>query len=482
MRGVKVALRDDNSLQTSCTRAWPSSSRHKEESIQMRSFTARRLLLVCSLTACAAALIAPGVASAGFTTGHCEGASIKANGATLQKKAQELWNKEFNNNALENACELKAGAPTVTYTGTGSGPGLESWGNGAGAGKGNFSAENAYVGTDEPPNKEQKEAIEKEGTGGKLLTIPVVQGAVAIIVHLPTGCTVKDKVAPGRLVLSNGTLEKIFHGTLTAWTAIRDSKEKVKGKKGACNVPIKRVVRLEGSGTTSIFKKYLNLAQGEEFNVEGVGLTTWKKLAESNVNTTWPEEKADPVIRGKGGGGVVKEVEATPSTIGYAVIADARAAFGAPTAEKFWAEIQNGTFMKGKKVLPTYAEPANNGETTTKGSANCAETLYTDGKNKFPPASTEAVWNEVTTSLTEPHYTICGFSYDLSMTKFEGYGVASGHEATDSSSRTALDYLNFALTGGQPLLEGNDYLGLPENAAGKVLKIAREGVAKISFS
>ncbi|HWX74794.1 MAG TPA: substrate-binding domain-containing protein [Solirubrobacteraceae bacterium] len=431
--------------------------------------------------------MAPSVASAGFTTGHCEGPSIKANGATLQKKAQELWNKEFNNAALTSggACELKAGIPTVTYTGTGSGPGLESWGNGAGAGKGNFSFENAYVGTDEPPNEEQKTAIEKEGTGGKLLTIPVVQAAVAIIVHLPAGCTVKDKVAPGRFVFSNATLEGIFHGTITSWAAIKDAKEKVKGKKGACNAPIKRVVRLEGSGTTSIFKKYLNLQNSGEFGAvcEGKPITTtWKKLAESAVNTCWPEEAADPVIHGKGGGGVVAAVAATESTIAYANLADARATFGAPTGQMFWAEIENGSFKKGKKSVATFAEPAGNGETTAKGIPNCTETLYTDGKNKFPPTSTEKVWNEVTTSLVEPHYTICGFSYDLSSTKFEGYGVASGHPATDASSRTASDYLHFELEGGQKLLEGNDYLGLPENAEGHVLKIAKEGAEKISFS
>jgi ABC-type phosphate transport system substrate-binding protein len=425
--------------------------------------------------------VAPGIASAEIKAKHCEGVSIEANGATLQKKAQELWNKEFNNAGLEGegACKLNGkGEPTVKYTGTGSGPGLESWGAGAGAGKGKFGPKNAFVGTDEPPNEEQKEQIEKEG-GGKLLTIPVVQGAVAIIVHLPAGCTVKDKIAPGRLVLGNATLEKIFHGTLTSWTAIKDGKEKLKGKKGACNAPIKRVVRLEGSGTTSIFKKYLNLEEPNEFLVEGES-TTWKKLAESTKNTVWPEEKADPVLKGKGGGGVVAEVAAHESTIGYAVIADARATFGAPTGQTFWAEIENGTAKKGKKTIVTYAEPANNGETTTKGSANCKETLYTDGKNKFPPETTEKRWNEVTTSLAEPNYTICGFSYDLSLTKFEGAG--KGEAGTDESTRTALDYLTFALTGGQKLLEGNDYLGLPENASGHVLKIATEGLAKISFS
>jgi ABC-type phosphate transport system substrate-binding protein len=451
----------------------------------MRSFSTRRLRLVSAVTACsAAALVAPGVASAGFSTGHCEGPSIKANGATFQGLAQKIWNKEFNNTALTGACELKSGAPTVSYSETGSGPGLESWGNGAGAGKGNFNAENAYVGTDEPPNLEQKEAIEKEGTGGKLLTIPVVQGAEAIIVHLPKGCTVKDKVVPGRLVLSNATLEKIFHGTETSWTAIRDSKEKVKGKKGACNQPIKRVVRLEGSGTTSIFKKYMNLQEPNEFNVEGIGNTTWKKLAESNVNITWPEEKADPVLRGKGGGGEAAEVAAHESTIGYVDLAHARSngAFTAGTPEEFWVELENGSFKKGHKTLPTYADPASNGDVATKAQSNCEEELYTDGHNKFPPASTEKLWNEVTTSLTEPHYTLCGFSYDLSTTKMEGYGVASGHPATDGSARTAADYLQFALEGGETALVGSDFLGLPENAEGHVLKIAKEGVAKISFS
>jgi ABC-type phosphate transport system substrate-binding protein len=453
----------------------------------MRSFS-RRLRLASVLTACAAAaLVAPGVASA---TGHCEGPSIEGNGATFQGPAQKLWNTGFNNTLLTGSCEVgkfKVGEPTVTYKETGSGPGLKSWGNGA-PGTGDFSAKNAFVGTDEPPNKEQKENIEKEGevTSGKLLTIPVVQGADTIVVHLPTGCTVKDKVAPGRLVLSNASLERIFHGTLINWKEIKDSKEKFKGKKGACNVPIKRVVRKEGSGTTSIFKKYLNLetvAQGaEEFEVEGIGKTTWKKLAESNTNTTWPEEKADPVVPAAGGGAMASTVFSTPSTIGYVDLAHARkAGFGAATGEIMWAEIEHGTFLKGKKVLPTYAEPSSDGESTVAAQSNCEETLYTDGKNKFPPVSTESLWNEVTTSLVEPNYPICGFSYDLSTTKFKGYGVASGKPATEESVQTADDYLKFELSGGAGQLVGSDYLGLPENAGGKVKKIAEEGLLKIAF-
>jgi ABC-type phosphate transport system substrate-binding protein len=458
----------------------------------MRSFSARRLRLGCALTACsAAALAAPSIASAGFTAGHCEGASIGGNGSTLQKVAMETWTKEFNNSALEaeGACG-KAGAPTVIYTGTGSGPGEESWGNGEGKGKGNFLPENNFVGTDEPPNKEQKEAIEAEGGGGKLLTLPVLQAAVAVIVHLPKGCTVTKSPAGNRLVLSNSTLQQILHGTLTSWTAIKDGKEKLKGKKGACSPAIKRVARKEGSGTSSITKKYLNLEEGAEFPVECSaeaggfsGATTWKKLAESSKNTCWPEEKADPVIRGKGGGGLVAEVAAHESSIGYANLADARTTFGADAecgtgGVCFWAELENGSFKKGKKTLPTFADPAANGVTTAKGAANCAEESYTDGVHKFPPTSTEALWNEVTTSLTEPHYTLCGFSYDLSVTKFSGFGKASGKEATDAGSRTASDFLTFVVNGGQKLLESHDYDALSE----PVLKITKEGTEKISFS
>jgi hypothetical protein len=103
------------------------------------------------------------------------------------------------------------------------------------------------------------------------------------------------------------------------------------------------------------------------------------------------------------------------------------------------------------------------------------------GKTKFPPASTEALWNEVTTALAEPHYPVCGFTYDLSLTKFKGYGAGSGKAATDAGARTAFDYLSFILNGGQKLIgEKHDQLGLPEGS-GDVLKIAKEGLEKISY-
>jgi hypothetical protein len=60
----------------------------------MRSFSARRRILVCALSAfAAAALAAPGIAGAEFKPAapkHCEGANIEGKGATFQGIGQAL--------------------------------------------------------------------------------------------------------------------------------------------------------------------------------------------------------------------------------------------------------------------------------------------------------------------------------------------------------------------------------------------------------
>jgi ABC-type phosphate transport system substrate-binding protein len=458
----------------------------------MRSFSARRLLLACIVSAsAAAALVAPGVANAfkPETVEACKGVSIGGNGSTLQELAQHsFWTKGFNEAALEaeGACNAK-GTPAVTYTGTGSGPGMTSWGFGRGvAHTGNFEASNEFVGTDEPPNLTQKEEIEGEGTGGKLLEIPTLQAAVAIAIHLPTGCTAKSKVDPGRLALTAAQVEGLLRGTITNWLSLKSKEDKLKGKKGACNAAIKRVVRKEDSGTTAITKKFLNIVNEAPVS-EG---KTWKQLGEENPNTHWPEQASDPVVEAKGGGGVAETVANTPSTVGYANLADVRSKFnksakptGAGTSI-FWAEVENSP--ENKAVKPhrkaTYADPATNGESPELAQSNCAGTLYTDGINKFPPTTVEKPWNEVTTSLEEPNYPICGFTYDLSLSKYKGYGVASLKEAKVEGARTAFDFFNFMMHGGQKQIEGKtDYESLPENVNGHVLAIARAGAEKISF-
>jgi ABC-type phosphate transport system substrate-binding protein len=532
----------------------------------MRFLSARRAVSACALSAAAvAALVAPGASTASLGA-QCSGANIGGQGSSLQKLAQELWNPAFNTSAEKHACNGTQGTkatPTISYNPSGSGTGLKSWGVGKVEHK--FEATNAFIGTDEAPNPTALAEIEENETTitpQAVATIPVLQAAVAVIVHLPEGCMATSTSNAGRLVLNNGTLEKIWRNEISKWSQITDNGDKlmpfsmkvanvtetsgsaivtvasggfpevVVGMKvngsgipsgttvsaisgneltlskaatasalvtltfvsPACHAEtsIAHVVRQDGSGTTHIFKKYLALVNSASFEAtnnksEAVGSRTWNEIAEGPENTTWPT--ADAVIRpvNKGGTELVAKVAATPSSIGYANLADARAntAFipspggtGGVFRATFWVPIQNN---EGETV--TYADPASNKEVDAPKESNCGSEEYTNGVVAFPPESVRESWSAVTTKTTEPHYTICGLTFDLALIKYGAFGGTSLAEAT-----TVNNYMQFVVNGtkevegnkqngGQTLIKLHDY----EPLTGTVLKEAQKGAALVGF-
>lgn len=261
---------------------------------------------------------------------------------------------------------------------------------------------------------------------------------------------------------------------------------------------ITRVVRLEGAGTTAQLKKWLELVNGKAEAV--VNGKTWLESGEEPpANTEWPEETTK-LIRGKGNSGVVAEVEKTAGSIGYVDLTNARKGpklvppEGGEGKEEFWAELENKetTDIEGI-TYKLYADPATNGDVAEKANSNCGETDYVSidpetGKaaaGKFPPPSTEGAWNLVSAEAKQKNYSLCGFTYDLSLTH---YAPFANHGADEGEATTAGDFLEFVLNsepeGGQALIgTGQDYLGLPTNTAPKknVLKIAQEGAKKIDF-
>jgi ABC-type phosphate transport system substrate-binding protein len=461
----------------------------------MGLFSVRRTASACVISAAAvAALAAPGAASAAT---QCSGSNIVAAGSTLQKLAQvSVWDPGFISSANSKACngsQGSGGKPTITYESIGSGAGLEDWGFNSHA----FEAGRvAVVATDEPVNATQKAEIEKNETtkvANTVQSIPVLQASVAIIVNLPTGCTASNTIKkdpwPGRLVLDNVTLQKIWVGEITKWSEITEEGDKLSG--AGCNpeTPITRVVRLDGSGTTHVFKKYLTLINGtgtfevEKLGGEKVASETWNDISEGTENTSWPA--ADHVVRSTktGGGALVSKVAETPSSIGYANLADARANGGfsaagsGPGTAKFWTPIQNnGVITTAGKAK--FTDPSTDGDTEPLAEANCASTSYTNGKGqKFPPKLTSDTWNEVTTSTKEKKYAICGLTYDMVLSKYSAYPGTSAGEAT-----TAGNFLTYVLEteagGGQPAIaEDHDYEPLPT----KLLKEARAGAALAAF-
>ncbi len=452
----------------------------------MKSLSARRIVPACAMAAAAVvALAAPGAASASLGE-QCSGENLLGNGSSFQKIAQvETWTKQFNSSINGTACSGSQGdkkTPTVTYESTGSGTGMEKWGlNGHAVEVGKYG----FIGTDEPPNNAQKAEIET-AVKSTIEEIPVLQGADAIIIHLPENCTasseVKAKHPEGRLVLGNTTLEGIFRGTINKWSEITESGDKLVG--AGCNpeTQILRVVRFDQSGTTHIFKKYLSLISASKFETEKGAEKDWNEVSEGTENTTWPKGLV-PVVKpaAKGNGEVVKKVAETASTIAYTGLSDARAnskftTEGGAGKATFWAPIQdNGTVTTKQK----YADPSDNGESTSSANSNCAKTKYTNGAGvKFPPKHTTEAWNEVTTLTKESKYTICGLTYDLLLKE---YSKASSLGTTQGEATSASNYLKFVLNeeagGGQVLIENKDYERLPS----KLVKESLAGVAEATF-
>jgi ABC-type phosphate transport system substrate-binding protein len=457
----------------------------------MKFLSAHRLRLVpvCIISATAvAALVAPGAADAvGGTVGtQCSGSEITGQGAAIAIVAEEAWVSGFKNPASKDkyACTGKTGdkkVPVVNYDGTSSGAGLRSWGaEDKSPTEISFGPTNAFVNTGEAPNATQQADILKQestDTANTLETLPVAQFALTVYVNLPAGCTATSTPTPGRLVLSDTTLQKIYNDEITTWGGITDSGDAV--SPSTCDADaIVPVVRGEKAGTTNVLKKYLGLINtGTVTTSEGA--KTWDALSEGKPNVVWPS--ALPIVKTtvEGDAAEAEKVAATPGSIGYSNLAELRVTNlfsgtgnGADTG-KFWVEIQDGSKGKGAKAVATYQDPSSNGDVGAVGSANCKKTAFTNGASSFPPPSVTGLWNEVTTSITakEKTYSLCNFVYALAFTEYSLLPGTSEAEAT-----TVHNYLRFVADkkGGQAELQGNDYYGDPKEVATEFVDGANE--------
>jgi ABC-type phosphate transport system substrate-binding protein len=467
----------------------------------MHSLSVRRVLSACAISAASvAALLAPSAASAKGTPPAClNGTTVTGQGSSLQAPEQiNVWTKEFNIVSTKDfgcpGTPGTPGAPEVKYTSSGSGTALKSWGAEPGTETEpfvGFGPTNAFIATDEPPNETQlasldsQETVESEGAES-VETIPVAQAAAAIVIHLPTGCSANSTAAAGRLSLDDEDLKKIYEGTDTTWGQLTDGGDTISGTDTATSqpcgeVPISVVVRLDGSGTTHIVKRFLGqLDPSTKLTIpltEGKTEATWGELSEGGLNKTWPTATKVVVSKVKGGGGLAEEVNKVEGAIGYLNLFEARAKGFAPaTATKFWAVVQN-TEKKGKA---TYSDPSTGeaDKTATQQSSNCNKEDYVvaGSDTTFPPEDTLIPWDKVTTNISEKKsYALCGLTYDIA---FRNYHAVPGTVKTEEE--TVKQYLQFVTSkkGGQTELAGKDYLPLPSNVLGE----AGAGAAELEFS
>ncbi|HKZ14577.1 MAG TPA: DUF3616 domain-containing protein [Solirubrobacterales bacterium] len=407
----------------------------------------------------------------------CGGGPITGTGSSLQTEAQRgLWGPGFK--------AICGASDEVTYEPTSSGAGLGAWGFGGGA----FDNTKAFVASDDGPNPAQiANARAKSGSG--VLTIPVAQTAIAIVVNSPSNCSIAE--------ITNKQLEGVMQGRIKVWSKV----ETATGA-GCIDAPITRVVRKEGSGTTFQLKNYLLRINEATLPCTPGANQTWRSLEEIGTgageapNTVWPENstqtgclgQVSQVVRAEGGGGVVRKINVTNGSIGYAALPDVERnkANGENTeGDTDWLKLQDNG-VSTKLSVAKFASPLE----SSAQAANCFDASYpvpTPAQvGKKEPANAD--WSQIfganaNAAASSPGaYSLCTLTYVEALTEYSKAGYAQAAE------QTVGDYLsNYVLAdAGQEALEvgGEFYAPLPSHPSSPVYDIlgaARFAASRIGY-
>jgi ABC-type phosphate transport system substrate-binding protein len=459
------------------------------------------LLVGASAAVLAIAGVSASSAAAAVPPTCPENVNITGMGSSLQKTAQIIWtgravetvtepsmipNPGATNtepNSYRSKCAAKTKPPTVTYGSSGSGKGLNAFGYN-GAALNNNSNRLAFVGTDDGPTRKQIENAESSIAGNtQAVILPVSQTAIAVMVHLPTGCTLTGGI-------TWQDLNKVWGGkNIKSWRQFSTASNKEVG--GVCDHEITRVVRKEGSGTTTQFKNYLQVLKEKEGAEQmpcavtikpGPPPVTTKEWSEVELvgpapneepNTLWPcsvAEGGTPIAKAEGGGAVAAAVESTANSIGYAALPDAE---GHLSGGATLAKLQNGENLGSK----TYAEP---GEGTNKV-ARCVNSRYTIPAEGVPGASGGGLsvnWSTTfggVPNIAGSEYPLCTLTYVAAWNTYSEAKYGTGHAAIQALVNDYItNYMVPTGTGlGQKAIVGHWYSAMPTNVQASAEFIAK---------
>jgi ABC-type phosphate transport system substrate-binding protein len=507
-----------------------------------------------------AAIAAPPSAHAAFTVEHCKGAPVEGQGSSAQKEAQlELWSASV----WHGPSGCKGEAPEVKYQPEGSGCGIASIGGEASKSKcfGFEAAESGpgirpgptrFGGSDAPLTETQKANADAAGSEhpGLIHQIPVAAFAVTTVVHFPEGCTLKDP-GPGtpengkgslngdhstggpndppngatgdthanetlRVHIGDEELERIWEGRAEKWENVvpvadmeEDSKSVKPSTPAVCGaLPVVRIVRNDGSGTTFNLKAFLSLLEGSQ-GTSGL----WTTAPVAGDNTKWPETfkgtPAEPPVipstggecteavsashicraHEKGGGEVAVSVQKTNGSIGYVDLATARKkGFSMKADQKtYWIPLQTVSPEEGNKTGESYVEPTKTPTSNLSASAEGANCLGADYRN-YPAVGADPTlgdWEHAIATggskkaLSEEPlstYPSCGLTYAFAWDDDSTVYGEGGQE--QQKARTVKDYLEAVESiEGQEQLVLRDYGVLPPS----IIQIAQNGVKAIDW-
>ena len=235
--------------------------------------------------------------------------TVRGTGATFPAKVYVQWAADYS----------QRNGTQITYQPAGSSAGVKS-----------IAARTVDFGASDVPLSQQE--LEQQG----LFQFPTLVGGIVPFVNLPA-------IGAKSLRLDAPTLARIWAGDITHWndSAVRNLNPELSLPK----LPIQRVVRSDGSGTTAVFVNYLRSAAPAES----------RAIVPEGGHAQWPGTP----LAAEGSGQLVATVKTTPGAIGYAssdhvlrdklngiTLKNRRGEFVEPTLNAFKAAIVAGGLFK----------------------------------------------------------------------------------------------------------------------------------------
>jgi ABC-type phosphate transport system substrate-binding protein len=293
----------------------------------------------------------------------------------------------------------------------------------------------------------------------KMMSFPVAGASEAVFADLHGICT----TVPTTITLTGLQISLLFGGDITNWSDARLSGAGGGLGTAACTGAVTRVVRLDKSGTTQIFKNYLKNVDGSRSSGACDTASTWLNLALDAGNTTWPGQapgtpNCSPLLRGdvNGNPGVLHRVlglsgglAATPGAIGYADIADFRGY--TPVDSPSLANVRNAANTSFQ--APTSGNLANCSFSTmtVPGGTGGAVGLNFDPAN--PTSGANDTWSlnnpgtihaDVTNQGTR--YPICGVTFGLVYSGLSAGSNSAVSQLNADQRRTVYGYFTYILS------------------------------------
>ena len=329
---------------------------------------------------------------------EAEAAEVSGKGATFVEPIMTYWTETFRTRTGEKV--------RISYDGVGSSAGIEA-----------VTKKLAAFGCSDVPLTADQLAAARAG-GGEVVHVPLVVGAVVPIYNVPG--------ADGDLVFTGDLLADVFMGKVARWNDPR--LVALNPGLGAVDLPVKPVVRSDGSGTSFIFTDYLSKSS-----------PAFRAEVTASTKPNWPKGAVTAQPKSKGVAGFVAE---NAGTIGYVDLTDAldgKMKFGA-------VKNRSGKVMKADAAGITAAAAA---------------------AMKVPQDAEPYKLHELTYNLTDADapdaYPISGMSFAIV------YKSLAGDQAGGAKGKAVVAFLTWATSAeGQEMAKARNYAPLPAELQKKV--------------